>query len=328
MNVEVVSSLRGSKLNIWKEFLLKMGLSSDESVSKTVLVWDGETLAATGSRKDNLLKLIAVDTAYQGEDLTATVLSALRTNAFSEGYSHLFLYTKPENKDVFESLFFYSIARTDDVLMMENRKNGISSFLESMPASHNKGKVGALVMNCNPFTLGHRYLVEKASAECDHVYIFVLSEDKSEFSAADRFEMVKLGTEDLSNVTVLKTGPYLISSATFPTYFLKDRDRATDIQCMLDVEIFAKHFAPRFSVTHRYVGSEPLSAMTEKYNKVLKEYLPRHGIQCVEIDRLESGGIPVSASRARELIKSGDIESLKAILPSTTLEYLQTNDLM
>ena len=36
-------------------------------------------------------------------------------------------------------------------------------------------------MNCNPFTLGHKYIVEKAARENDNVIIFVVEEDKSSF---------------------------------------------------------------------------------------------------------------------------------------------------
>ena len=128
------------------------------------------------------------------------------------------------------------------LLLMENKRDGICQFLAALPEGENKKVVGAAVMNCNPFTKGHRFLIETAAKECDRLYVFVLSEDKSEFSAADRMNMVKLGTADLPNVTVLPTGPYLISAATFPTYFLKNRDGAEQVQCLLDIAIFCKFF--------------------------------------------------------------------------------------
>ena len=219
MDIELVKKLEGTKLQAWQALLQTSGLTPEEMPEVTILVWDEDSLIATGSRQENLLKYIAVSQARQGEDLTATVLTALRQNAFEAGYSHLFLYTKPKNEFWFSSLFFYPIAKTKDVLLMENRQNGIDSFLASLPADSCEN-AGAVVMNCNPFTKGHRYLIETAANECGHLYVFVLSEDKSEFSAADRLEMVKLGTQDLQNVTVLPTGPYLISGVTFPTYFL------------------------------------------------------------------------------------------------------------
>lgn len=328
MEIELCTKLTGRKLNIWKELLEKASLEADLSVEKTVLIWDEDTLIATGSRQENILKCIAVDESHRGEDLTATVLSELQKDAFLGGYRHLFLYTKPQNAAMFTSLFFYEIARTDKVLLMENRPRGIKEFLEALPKENPGGKIGSIVMNANPFTLGHRYLVEYASKECDRLYVFVLSEDKSEFSFEDRFAMVKAGTRDISNVTVLPTGPYLISSATFPTYFLKERDKADEVKCALDIEVFANHFAPYFSISHRFVGTEPISNMTNMYNKVLLEKLPEKNIEITEIPRKESGGEVISASRVRELINSGETEKIKLLVPETTYSYITTGGIL
>ena len=321
MDVELSLRPKGRKQEQWGAFLAAAGLEADEGVERTVLVWDEGEIIATGSRQDNILKCIAVSEARQGEGLTATVLTALRQDAFDAGHKHLFLYTKPKNKWMFGSLFFYPVAQTADVLLMENRRGGITEFLAQLPVSPCEGKVGAAVMNCNPFTRGHRYLIETAAKECDRLYVFVLSEDKSEFSAHDRMEMVKRGTADLPNVTVLPTGPYLISSATFPTYFLKEREKATQVQCRLDIEIFTKYFVPKFGITHRFVGTEPLSPMTAQYNAALKQHLTN--VELREIPRLEAEGAPVSASRVRALLKEGDFAALEALLPPTTLDYLR-----
>ena len=325
MYVELAGKLQGEKLRKWEALLLSTGLTPEEKPEKTVLVWEGEELLATGSRIGNLLKYIAVNPAHQGEDLTATVLTGLRQDAFDFGHSHLFLYTKPENEWMFRSLFFYPIAKTKDVLLMESAQGGITEFLATLPQNAASGKIGALVMNANPFTCGHAYLAETAAKQCNWVYVFVLSEDKSDFSATDRLEMVRQGVSHLKNVTVLPTGPYLISSATFPTYFLKDREKAGQVQCLLDVEIFCKYFAPRFSVTHRFVGTEPLSPMTAQYNKILSENLPKNGITLQEIPRLETQGIPVSASAVRALIKEG--KTIQHLVPETTYRYLKEHNL-
>lgn len=327
MEAEVVARMTPRQKASWKALLTRCGLEPDENVHSTVLLWDGELLAAAGSRQENLLKCIAVDDAYQGEGLTATLLTRLRQDAFEDGYRHLFLYTKPKNSLMFSSLFFYPVAQTKDVLLMENQSGGIGKFLRGLPIRHTGGTVGAAVMNCNPFTRGHRYLVETAAKECDHVYVFVLSEDKSRFSAVDRMEMVRRGTADLPNVTVLPTGPYLISSATFPTYFLKEREKAGDIQCQLDVEIFARHFAPRFGISRRYVGTEPLSPMTRQYNEILKATLPGKGVELREINRLETAESPISASAVRASLSGGDMAALSRLLPQTTLDYIQERQL-
>lgn len=348
MDIELVSRLQGSKLKLWTDFLDRCGLKSDETISQTVLILEEGELIATGSRHENILKCIAVDSAHRGEDLTAKLLTQLRKEAFQDGFRHLFLYTKPENKYLFSSLFFYPVVQTDKVLLMEDQKNGILRFLERISTDQTSTAVqtsadvpvagagqlssprivGAAVMNCNPFTLGHRYLIEQAAKECSRLFIFVLSEDKSYFSAKDRLKMVHLGTEDLTNVTVLPTGPYLISSATFPTYFLKQRENAHKLHCQLDIEIFTKYFVPAFSITRRYVGTEPLSPMTNRYNEVLKSSLTAKGIEVCELPRLTVDGIPISASTVRAHIEAKDREALKCLVPQTTYHYLLTKGLL
>lgn len=318
MEIRPNTSLRFRTGTQWENLLSCAGLTPDRDVDQTVTVWQQEQLIATGSRKGNLLKCIAVHPDHRGEDLTAAVISQLRTDAFIAGCKHLFLYTKPENLRMFENLFFYPIAQTDTVLLMEDKRNGIGSFLDTLPRAVPGKTIGAAVMNCNPFTLGHRYLVETAAKECDHVYIFVLSEDQSRFSTYDRMEMVRLGTADLQNVTVLPTGPYLISKATFPTYFLKDRESVAQVHCKLDIQIFETYFVPRFGITHRYVGTEPLSPLTAQYNKALKENLRKATL--VEIPRLETGNIPVSASAVRAALDRK--EDIRALVPETTYRYL------
>ncbi len=328
MEIEISSRLKGEKLNIWKNFLKSSDLQADTDIEKTVLVWENGLLIACGSLRENLIKCIAVDESFQGQGLTATVLTALKNEAFSNGYRHLFLYTKPKNEILFSSLFFYTVAKTDKVLLMEDKKNGIEGFIGTLPAKEEGKTVGACVMNCNPFTLGHRYLIKTAAKECDLLYVFVLSEDKSAFSAADRIKMVRLGTNDLENVRVVETGDYLISSKTFPTYFLKDRENAPIAQCELDIEIFTKYFAPRLNITRRYVGTEHASKLTDMYNKELIKALPEKNIEVREIERLEKDGAAISASTFRRLLQEGDLESAKALVPKSTFDYIMENKLI
>lgn len=324
MDAEIVTALRGRKYRAWEQLLRISGLEPEEAPQQTILLWDGDTLAATGSRQGNLLKYLATDPNYQGQGLLAKVLTPLRQEAFREGHRHLFLYTKPQNEQLFLPLLFYPVARTDKVLLMEDRKDGITAFLDTLPQA--KKDSGAVVMNCDPFTLGHQYLIETAAKECDHLYAFVLSEDKGYFPAADRLEMVRRGTKHLSNVTVLPTGPYLISSATFPTYFLKDRDSAQTVHCQLDIAIFTQYYAPRFRIKRRFVGTEPLSPMTGAYNRALAQALPQCGIDLVQIPRKESDGSPISASRVRAAIE--DHEPFQHLVPKTTYGYLADKHLI
>lgn len=323
MDIELLPKLTGVKKAAWENLLQSAGLEPDTQADSVLLIWDAGQVIATGSRSGNLLKCIAVDSAYQGQDLTATVLTHLRQDALQAGHRHLFLYTKPKNKYLFSGLFFYPIAETSSVLLMENQPNGIGNFLDSLPVQPAPGTVGAVVMNCNPFTLGHRYLIETAAKDCDRLYVFVLSEDRSFFKANDRMAMVKAGTADLSNVVVLPTGPYLISAATFPTYFLKDQAVIETAQCELDAAVFAKYYAPKFGITRRYVGSEPFCTVTKQYNETLKNLLPGLGISLLEIPRKESDGAPISASAVRALLNTGKLEQIRNLVPDTTYQYLK-----
>jgi len=327
MDIELLPALSGRRLKQWTQLLEQSDLMPDRRADSTLLIWEDDALIATGSRLGNLLKCIAVDSNHQGQDLTATVLTHLRQDALHAGHRQLFLYTKPKNKYLFSTLFFYPIAETDSVLLMENTPNGIRDFLDSLPVVQANGTVGAVVMNCNPFTRGHRYLIETAARDCDRLYVFVLSEDKSYFRTEDRMAMVKAGTTDIPNVTVLPTGPYLISSATFPTYFLKEQAQIQDAQCELDVAVFAAYYVPKFGITRRYVGTEPFCGITAQYNSALERLLPAQGITLCQIPRLKSGSTAISASAVRELLAAGDREAIASLVPKTTYDYLLEHDL-
>ena len=314
---------QGAMLEALKAFLLADGLRYDEGVEFTVCVMDGDKIAATGSLDGKICKCIAVSPAYQGEGLSATVLTALRKEAFDRSQRHLFLYTKPKNRWMFEDLGFFAVAETADTLLMENKRRGLSDFLAAQTQPETPGVVGAVVANCNPFTLGHRYLMEEAAKQCDTLHVFILSEDKSTVPAADRLRLAREGLADLSNVLVHPGGDYLISSATFPTYFLKDQAKGAEVFCQLDLELFATRFAPHFGITKRFVGTEPLCQVTNAYNEAMLSFLPKHGIEVVQLARKEQDDAPISASRVRALWKAGDFAALAPLVPETTLAYLK-----
>ena len=328
MDYECLHAMTERKKAQWEAFLHRCGIDSDPGVERTVLLWDDGELIAAGSRQQNVLKCIAVDPARQGEGLTGTLMTHLRQDAFDAGFRHLFLYTKPQNQTMFSSLFFYPIAKTADVLLMESSRNGIDRFIDSLEKPHREGTVGSIVMNCNPFTRGHRHLIETAATQCDWLYVFVLSEDRSFFPAADRMELVRQGTADLPNVTVNPTGQYLISSATFPTYFLKDKAPAGDIHCLLDITVFTRYFVPTFSITRRYVGTEPFCGVTSRYNEALRTHLPAAGVEFYELPRLEQDATAISASGVRSLLHKNQPDALRRLVPDTTFTYLEQHNLI
>lgn len=323
MEIETGAPLRPWRQKAVAEFLSREALDYDPAIPFTVNLLEDDRIVATGSLDGNICKCIAVDPAFQGEGLTATIITQLRQEAFRRGLRHLFLYTKPKNRFLFQGLSFYPVAETPDTLLMENVRDGVGQFVASLERPAHPGTVGAIVANCNPFTLGHLYLAEQAAAAVDTLHLFVLSEDKSFFPAADRLELVRQGVAHLKNIFVHPTGDYLISAATFPTYFIKDKDRVPEIRCRLDLEIFANHFAPALGITRRFVGTEPLSPVTDAYNRQMMAFLPQKGIQVTIISRKELDGGPISASRVRALLETRDWAALERLVPPTTFAYLQ-----
>lgn len=186
--------------------------------------------------------------------------------------------------------------------------------------------VGAIVMNCNPFSKGHRYLIEQAMKQVDFLIIFVVEEDESLFPFEERFKMIVEGTKDLENVMIVPSGDFIISSNTFQEYFMKEEreinNAAIVINADYDINIFADYIAKPLHITHRFAGEEPFDNVTKIYNDSMRRILPRKGISFVEIPRSREEGIIVSASRIRKYLKDKDYEKALTLMPETTKEYL------
>ena len=304
-------------------FLAENGLAFDESIRFTAALMEEDEIIATGSLDGATVKCVAVSPDHQGEDLTARIMTVLVQKAAEDGFHHLMLYTKPRNQHLFAPLGFHSVIRTADVLLMENRRGGLNGFLaELAKPADDQQPVGCIVAHANPFTFGHRYLIETAAAQCAWLHVFILSEDRGMFTPEERLQMAKEGCSDLSNVLIHPTGPYMVSSSTFPTYFLKEKHRAGDIHCELDVRLFGEKIAPALGVTRRYVGTEPNCAVTAQYNAQMKRLLPAYGVDVIEIERKTLAGSVISASRVREKLAAG--ESVSGLLPESTLKIIHS----
>lgn len=323
MELEYACPLKGRRLERIQLFLQGVGINLDESVEVTVSLIEGQEVLATGSRQGNVLKCIGVAEKSRGEGLTAAIVTELVKDALQNGYNHLFIYTKPENCPQFQGLGFYLITATVDVALLENRKDGIRQFIQSLTQTDISGTVGAIVANCNPFTNGHLYLVETAAKMCDFLYFFILSEDCNQIPAGVRFQLAKDATKHIPNIAVHPTGNYLISFVTFPDYFFKEKESAKAANAELDLNIFAKCFAEPLGITRRFVGSEPYCPVTSSYNRQMQEYLPDYGIEVVEIQRREQNGIAISASRVRELLRQGRLSEIRPLVPNSTYQYLE-----
>lgn len=332
------------------------GIRLDANLDYTCGMYDDEmNIIATGSCFGNTLRCLAVSSEHQGEGLMNQIISHLIEVQFERGNTHLFLYTKCSSAKFFGDLGFYEIARIDgQIVFMENRRTGFKNYLKKLEESSAlqlqtltkdtsantatlqsdnalpdtstaDRKIAALIMNANPFTLGHQYLVEKATRENDLLHLFIVSEDASLVPFKVRKQLVMEGTAHLDNICYHDSGPYIISNATFPSYFQKDENAVIESHAMLDLTIFTE-IAQTLGINRRYVGEEPTSLVTGIYNNIMSEKLPENGIECIIVPRKTDGKKAISASTVRQAIKDNDVDTLKKLVPESTLRYFESKE--
>ncbi len=309
-----------------EDFLGRNGLRLEEvDLYMAVLSADGEIMAGGGLSRD-VIKCIAVSGTARSLGLSVPLVSRLVSVAAERGFTNVKVFTKPENQAVFESLGFRLLAAAPQAVLMENGR-GLEDYCAYLRGHRADG---VIVMNANPFTLGHRFLVEQASMSFRapegrrNLVVLPVKEDASRFPYAERLEMIRRGCEGIADV--IEGSDYQISAATFPTYFLKNLSDASETQMRLDLDLFGRHIAPALGATVRFVGSEPADPLTARYNALMKEILPSYGVQVVEIKRLKSSnGRFVSASRVREQLDRGGYSAAKALTPASTWPYLMAD---
>ena len=286
----------------WEWVMDQANLGKTEQVDYTIAIYHHSgDIAATGSLDRNILKCLVVCKKYQSENLLTHLVMALLEELRERSYTNSFVYTKPKNIIFFKSLGYRVIAETENLAFLEQGIPSFSDYLKLLKEHFVEGSSNsAIVMNANPFTLGHQYLVETAASQSSHLYVFVVSEDRSFFNTNDRMEMVKRGVSHLPNVTVLPTRDYMVSSATFPSYFLKEKAdlEVAKVQATLDATLFLENIVPTLQLTKRYVGQEPLSPVTSVYNDALRTAFGKD-LELVIIERLSAGDEVVSATRVR-----------------------------
>ena len=293
---------------------------------------EGVILSGAGLSGD-VIKGVAVSESARSEGLLPPLLSHLIAQS---GRSNLKVFTKPEYQTVFESLGFRVLASAPEAILLENGR-GLENYCAYLQKQRRPGRSGVVIMNANPFTLGHRYLLEQAASQVDTLFVIPVKEEGQLFPYSERLEMIRrsaseqnyfsqgfaknqfssAAAEIVSKIVVLEGSDYQISAATFPTYFLKDLSSASETQMRLDLDLFARHIAPALDAAVRFVGSEPSDALTARYNALMQEMLP----EVVEIPRL-STEVPVSATSVRGALISGRYREAAALTPETTHPYL------
>jgi len=310
-----------------KTFLESLGLKKPEGLDYTVGIYYGEKLVGTGSIKGNTLQGIGINCKYQNEGILGKIITHLMKKSLEMGFEEIFVYTKPERIVNFTSYGFKVVAKGKYAVLLEWTQKGIEKYKEKLKelGVNDTQNTTSIVMNGNPFTLGHYYLIKKAAAESTHLYVFVVEEEASVFPFDIRYRLIKEGTKNLDNITVIPGGQYIISSLTFPSYFTRDED-LIKAHVDLDLEVFCTHIAPLLNITKRYVGTEPYCPVTKEYNEGMKLKLKKCGIDVVEIERKSLEGDIISASKVRELIKLGKIEKTEKYLPQTTYNFIKSKE--
>ncbi len=304
-----------------EEFLHHNGLRL-EDVDYYAGVFNSEDeMLAGGGLQGNILKCIAVDDRLRDTGMGSRLISHLVSIATASNNT-VRCFTKPSNRDIFESLGFRTIAKAPQAILMEMGNPGISGYISYLKELRREGRNGVIVMNGNPFSKGHRYLIEQASGLVDNLYVIMVGEDRSLFTADERLAMATGACRDLTNVTICHGSTYAISALTFPTYFIKEVSDAAPTQISLDLDLFATHIVPALGISVRFVGSEPTDRLTCLYNGLMHEQLLPRGMEVIEIERMQLNGEVVSASKVRGYLADSNLAGALNMVPSSTAPYI------
>jgi len=303
-------------------------------VDYTMVLYDSKRkIAGTGSYQGQVLKYVVVAPEHRTTNASSVIVTHL-VRLLMKRYRQIFVFTRPSNTNIFMQLGFKEVARAEPLYVLLEfgflSIQDYQDYLRSRKAPQAATPVSAIVVNCNPFSMGHLYLIETAASQSGTVYLFVVEEDRSVFPFKDRWKLVEEGTRHLANVRMLRGGAYVVSGATFPSYFLQSEEPGLVVQnqAELDVVVFAHHIVPMLEITRRYVGTEPYSATTNAYNTAMKKILPSHGVEVIEIERkadgVDSEGKPnyISATKIRRALKENSLAPVINFLPPCTRAYL------
>lgn len=311
---------------------IENGLREEKNIDLLLGLYDDGELLATAGAFRNSLRLLAVKRDRQGEGLLSRLVGEVLSRQHEAGFSHIFCCTKAENAVKLREFGFFELIGTGDFVFMENRRNGLENYIKRLESETEEQKstmsdiknalpISAVVLKADPFTLGHRYLLELAGAKSSLLHLFIVREDRAHFSFDERAHMIKAGLLDMKNIIFHDTASYLISNEVFPQYFAQSDLEAAGIQAELDSRLFIK-IAKRLSITGRFVGEEPFSPTTDIYNQKMLKILPKEGIELEIISRKCLDGEKISASLIRKLLVQKNFDKIKALVPKSSFDYI------
>lgn len=324
--IEIINLKDKIKVKKITDFLSEFDLDFDD-VDYTIAILNKNKIIATCSKKNNLIKCIAVCTEFNNLNLTNKLLTEIIVKINEQYYDEALIITKFENKKIFEGLNFLSLYSNQEICFLTNRSDKYSDYINYLKKFKNRKQNAIIAMNANPFTNGHKYLVENASSENENVFVVVVKEDDSLFTYEERLKLVREGVQHLDNVIVLEGTNYILSKSVFPSYFIKSEDKIIKEQTMLDTKMFIEIFIKNLNVNIRYLGEEPFSKTTKIYNDTIKEIFDEYKINVKIIARNKVDDNFISASRVRMLILENKIDEVKKMVPTSTYKYIYENDL-
>lgn len=317
----VKEALLESELLKVKQFLNENNLSIDRFIDKTFYIED-ESLEVVGtiSCYNNIIKCLAVRVEDQGNNVSSLLISEMINYFSRNNINSYFVYTKPNNLQLFMSFGFRKIVQSENVLFLEGGTSKIEEEINKLKTKitmtigdvNDNLDIASIVINANPITNGHIFLIEEASKVHDYVFVFLLEEDKSFFSFKERYALAFLALNRFDNVVLLPSTNYIISNLTFPDYFLKDKNTVTVENAYIDGLIFKNYFMSKLFIKKRYVGEEENERM-KMYNNTLKEVL---GSSLVIVKRIKQNNTVVSASVVRNLLSKNQIDEALTFIPT------------
>lgn len=328
MKYKILENNNLKKQNEIRTLLMNHGLKYEDGLDFTIYIEDNNQVIGTISKTENVIKCLAVDEKFHGLGLTNELIKMIEDKMFEESFYHYFAYSPNYNRDLFTSFGFKQIISVDNFSLFESGRYSIENYLLEIKKQYqiSDSEKAAIVINGNPFTKGHLHLIERASKENREVLVFVVEEDKSIFPFEVRYQLICDNVKHLNNVSVVNTGPYIVSNAIFPSYFVKTTEDALDLYLKFDNNIFGQYYGKIFNINKRYVGEEPFCQTTRAYNIKMKEILPKYNVEVIEIKRLKDSDIFISASKVRELLKEGNIDQVQKLVPDYTYQYLISNE--
>jgi [citrate (pro-3S)-lyase] ligase len=303
-----------------KLFLSRFHFEYDDDIDYSLYIEDEGKIIATISKSGYIIKCLAVDEAYKGYNLASKLVLEIIVHLKNIGINYYQVFTKIENEQIFLSLNFSLIVKSDKVCLLESPIYPIANCLNDLKKQYNitSNNNGAIVINGNPLTLGHLGLIKEASKHHKTLIVFIVETDLSDFSYEVWYLMMRNATKNIKNVVIIPSTKYIISRSTFPTYFIKEDSERSLQYAKLDVAIFKEYFLKIFNISTRYIGEET-NKMMVMYNEVLKSTLKE---QLVLIDRFELNGQVISASLVRSLMKQGKVAEALEMVPSVNQQIV------